>query len=142
MNNMDQSPLESVPKRNSLFTRKTYETEAEKKRDFWIGVGLFFGLNILLTACQWGLGAGLITITSNFDSSIPDSSPLASIFAIFFYAMPWVINVGLLIYFAFTRSQIALGMLAGFGIALLLVICLGVIFTAVCFLIIAGSTGY
>jgi hypothetical protein len=55
--------------------------------------------------------------------------------------VPFVINVGLMIYFAFTRSQIALGMLAAFGAALAVVIVLGVIFTIACFVMLGSSNG-
>lgn len=114
-------------------TRKEYTNPAEKKRDFWIGVAIFFVLNIVLTLCQWGLGAGFYTVSPSIvDSNFP-SSPLFSILSWVLLLMPWVINIALVIYFALTRSQIALGMLAGFGIALAIVICLGVIFTVWCF---------
>jgi hypothetical protein len=47
----EELPGDSKPK---WLTRKIYETDSEKKKDFWIGVGLFFGLNILLGICSWG----------------------------------------------------------------------------------------
>ncbi|GJQ51768.1 MAG: hypothetical protein HKUEN02_06150 [Anaerolineaceae bacterium] len=120
-------------------TRKEYTNPAEKKRDFWIGVAIFFVLNIVLTLCQWGLGAGFYTVSPSIvDSNFP-SSPLFSILSWALLLMPWVINIALVIYFALTRSQIALGMVAGFGIALAIVICLGVIFTVWCFVALSGS---
>ena len=121
-------------------TKKTYETAAEKKRDFWIGVGLWFGLNIVLTLCSWGaqgLLFGLLSSTVDYNSSVD----VYTLVSLIMGAIPLLVNIGLIVYFAFTRSQIALGMLAGFGIALLLVICLGVIFTAACFVIL-GSANY
>jgi len=121
-------------------TRKTYETNAEKKKDFWLGVGLWFGLNILMTLCSWGANGllfSLLSSTADYNSSFD----IYSLVYLILSAIPLLINIGLIIYFAFTRSQIALGMLAGFGIALLIVICLGVIFTAACFVIL-GSSGY
>ena len=123
------------------FKPKIYETAAEKKKDFWLGVGLFFALNIVLTLCQWGLGFGFISLSPNFNYSDPTFSALYSVLSIFFYILPWLINIGLIIYFAFTRGQIALGMVAGFGIALLLTLCLGLIFTVWCFYAL-GSGGY
>ncbi|HMS00760.1 MAG TPA: hypothetical protein PKK96_00095 [Anaerolineales bacterium] len=131
-NNTPISPNDSDGKPKWL-TRKEYIDPAEKKRDFWIGVAIFFVLNIVLTLCQWGLGFGLLSAPSNFAGTDSASSTLASIFYLVFALAPWVINIGLIIYFAFTRSQIALGMVAGFGIALAIVICLGVIFTVWCF---------
>jgi len=122
--------------------QKIYETKAEKKKDFWLGVGLWFGLNILMGLCSWGLNYVIFAV-------IPFivTWDVSNLFA-FYSQFSWVIgflalaiNIGLLIYFGATRSQIALGMLAGFGIAFLITICLGVIFTAWCFYVLS-SGGY
>ncbi|MCC6299999.1 MAG: hypothetical protein IT314_11925 [Anaerolineales bacterium] len=118
-------------------TRKEYTDPAEKKKDFWIGVALFFVLNVVLTLCQWGLGYGVTSAAPDLNAS----STLGTILMWVFLLLPWAINIGLIIYFAFTRSQIALGMVAGFGIALFLVICAGVIFTIWCFAALSSS-GY
>ena len=142
MNSENNSPIglndnENKPK---WLTRKIYETAAEKKRDFWLGVGLFFLLNILLVVCQWGFSAGVYAVSpSMVDSDFP-SSPLFSILSWALLLLPWVINIGLIVFFALTRSQIALGMVAGFGIALAIVICLGLIFTVWCFATLASSS--
>jgi hypothetical protein len=114
-------------------TRKEYTDPAEKKKDFRIGIALFFGLNILLALCSWGLTALLFSSTLAFDSSNTQAYNIYSVLSCVIGALPLVINIGLILYFAFTRSQIALGMVTGFGIALLITICLGVIFTAYCF---------
>ena len=135
MNTENNTPIgsndnEGKPK---WLTRKEYTDPADKKRDFWIGVAIFFVLNIVLTLCQWGLGAGFYAASPSIvDSNFP-SSPLFSILSWVLLLMPWVINIALVVYFALTRSQIALGMVAGFGIALAIVICLGVLFTVWCF---------
>lgn len=140
MNSENNTPIgsndnEGKPK---WLTRKIYETAAEKKRDFWIGVGIFFALNIVLTLCQWGL----LAVSPEFTITGSDrvSSTLASILYLVFTLAPWVINIGLIVFFALTRSQIALGMLAGFGIALAIVICLGLIFTVWCFATLASGS--
>ena len=135
MNTENNTPIgsndnEGKPK---WLTRKEYTDPAEKKRDFWIGVAIFFVLNIVLTLCQWGLGFGVGSVFPDFSNSDSVSSTLATILYLVFALAPWVINIGLIIYFAHTRSQIALGMVAGFGIALAIVICLGVLFTIWCF---------
>lgn len=119
--------------RSKWFTRKIYEARAEKRRDFWIGVVLFFVLNVVLVLCQWGARFGLFALQPDVFSSPSVSSSLYSILSILLTVLPWVVNIGLILFFAFTRSQIALGMLAGFGIALAIAICLGVIFTIWCF---------
>ena len=135
MNSDNNSPIDSNDSGNKpkWLTRKEYHDPAEKKRDFWIGVAIFFVLNIVLTLCQWGLGAGFYAASPSIvDSNFP-SSPLFSILSWVILLLPWAINIGLIVYFALTRSQIALGMVAGFGIALAIVICLGVLFTVWCF---------
>ncbi|HLA08420.1 MAG TPA: hypothetical protein VJ022_13310 [Anaerolineales bacterium] len=120
-----------------FFTRKIYETKAEKKKDFWIGVGLFFGLNIVLALCSWGATA--LFFSWAYPAVYPIGGPpapaanLVSTLSFIVSLLPWALNIGLIIYFAFTRSQIALGMLAGFGFALAIVICFGVILTIACF---------
>ena len=121
-------------------TPKEYTDPAEKKKDFWRGVGLWFGLNILMSLCGWGLTAAL---TGAMAGTTDPNSPIFSAYSaisIILAIVPWLVNIGLLIYFALTRSQIALGMLAGFGFALLLAICLGVIFAVACFVML-GSQG-
>lgn len=140
MNEHSNEPIQSgepqqtagVEAKPGWFSRKEYSDPAEKRRDFWIGVGLWWGLNILLSICQYGLAFGLFAVSPDSISSDWLSSPLFSILSWLLTLLPWIINIGLIIYFAFTRSQIALGMLAGFGIALAIVICLGVIFTVWC----------
>ena len=99
---------------------------AKKRRDFWMGVGLFFGLNILLWVCQFGL----LAIFSNSNLS----SDVTGVLSLVIYLLPWVLNIGLIIFLAFTRSQMALGMLAGFGIALVIVVCLLALWIGYCFL--------
>ena len=119
--------------------QKIYENKAEKEKDFWRGVGLWWGLNILLALCSWG-GFTLFGYSGvMFDGSTSTYSDLYSVLSCVLSLLPWILNIGLIIYFAFTRSQIALGMLAGFGIALLITICLGVIFTVWCFYALGNS---
>lgn len=140
MNTENNAPIgsnddEGKPK---WLTHKEYTDPAEKKRDFWIGVGIFFVLNVVLVLCQWGAAFGIIAAFSDF---VDSGSIFTSILYIVYTLAPWVINIGLIVYFAFTRSQIALGMVAGFGIALAIVICLGVIFMVWCFAMF-GAGGY
>jgi hypothetical protein len=120
-------------------TRKEYTDPAEKKKDFWRGVGLWFGLNILLGLCNWGASTAMnnMAYTPNGpNTQLVDILPLVSFMLGF---IPLLINIGLIVFFAFTRSQIALGMLAGFGIALLFSIILGVIFAVACFVILRSG---
>ncbi|MEB2332731.1 MAG: hypothetical protein OZ914_00240 [Anaerolineaceae bacterium] len=140
-NNTPISPNDNDGKPKWL-TRKEYTDPAEKKRDFWLGVGIFFVLNIALILCRWGLGYGVLAVSPD---TVNSSSPMAMILGGMILwgllLLPWVLNIGLIVFFALTRSQVALGMVAGFGIALVIVICLGVIFTVWCFAML-GSGSY
>ena len=87
----------------------------KKKRDFRIGVGLFFGVNILL----WFLMSQLSSLSLGEFQAI----------------LPYVVNIGLIIFLSMThRSDMALGFLGGFFYALMITLVLGVILTAACFL--------
>jgi hypothetical protein len=86
-----------------------------------------------MTLCSWGLTAALAAAMSGATDPNSPIFGLYSIISIVLSVIPWLVNIGLIIYFALTRSQIALGMLAGFGFALLLVLCLGIIFAVACF---------
>lgn len=107
---------------------------AKKRRDFWIGVGLYFGLNFLMWACQFGVA--LLWSSSNTYTWGQTDWILTII-----NLLPWVVNIGLIIFLAFKRPQMALGMLAGFGIALLIVVCLFLITLAVCFVLLSSGSG-
>lgn len=124
----DETPIMSNPVPNQG------EVKKKNKKDFWLGVGIFFVLNIVMAILRWGL---LFAFSGVFFSALDSSSAFANIYsigAIILGFSPYVINIGLMIYFSVTnRGQIALGMLAGFGIALAIAICLGVLFMAVCF---------
>ena len=133
MNIDNNIPDGSNSNRSRWFTQKTYETAAEKKKDFWIGFVLWWGLNILLALCSWGAFALFGYSGVYFDPSTSTYSDVYGVLSCVISLLPWVINIGLIIYFALTRSQIAIGMVAAFGVALLITICLGVIFMVWCF---------
>lgn len=107
---------------------------AKKRRDFWMGFGLFFGLNIALWVCQIAF-YWLIT-TLNSDMLYSDAMGVVSLVL---GILPWLLNIGLIIFLAFKRPQMALGMLAGFGVALLIVVCLFLIVAAVCFVTLSSG---
>jgi hypothetical protein len=117
--------------------RKVYETRSQKVGDFFIGVGLCIGLNILLSMIltmivPLGFGVvGSITTDSNLSGSI------FTILGIIAYGLPCIIQIGLIIYFGLTRYWIALGMLAAIALGLLITLLLG----AACFALIAGLSG-
>ena len=114
---------------------------ADKKRDFWRGVGLFFGLNIVMALCSWGAGTALYNMAYTPNGTNEQLVNVYPVVSFMLGVIPLLINIGLIVFFAFTRRQIALGMLAGFGIALLLSIILGVVFAVAC-IIMLRSAGY
>jgi cytosine/uracil/thiamine/allantoin permease len=116
-------------------TRKEYTDPAEKKKDFWLGFWLWWGLNILLWVITTAASVGIYSIPSNNDTTL---TSLQSIASIVLGVLPLLVNLGLLIYFALTRGQIALGMLVAFGVALALVVLLGIIFTVACFILLGS----
>jgi hypothetical protein len=90
------------------------------QRDFLIG---FFGimiLNALLCPLSLALRGG---------STPPETRATISL------ALPWVVNLALLIFFAFYRRQIALGALTLVGFLLASVVLLGILFFASCFVL-------
>lgn len=133
---MDQQPPEQGSKKRSWLVSKEYADEAEKKKDLWRGFWLWWGLNILL----WVVSTALAVGASNFTYSDNELvSSIASVAGLLVGLLPWLINIGFIIFFAFTRSQMALGMLLAFGVALAIVIVLGIVFAVVCFVLIAAG---
>ena len=111
--------------------RKVYETRSQKVGDFFLGVGLFIAVNVVL-AFILSLGAGMFSGLAYGSSSGASNSFLTGITGILgliAYAVPCVIQLALLIYFGLTRYWIALGILGAFVISLLLVL----LATAACF---------
>jgi hypothetical protein len=112
-----------------MFTRKVYTTRKEKTVDLIIGIVIFVVLNVIVGA----LYAGLIQLSLYLTPS--GSSSTANILQVLGFAMnclPIVLNIGLMVFFAFTRPWIALGMLAALGVLLAISLCLGVVAGAVC----------
>ena len=111
-------------------TKKIYTTKNEKTIDFVIGFVAWFVLNGVLTGLTWFMASMLGTLQVE-----PEMQSVLGIVGAVVMFVPLVINIGLLIFFAFTRAWIALGMLAAFGVSLLITICLGILFGAACFAI-------
>ncbi|MDH4136413.1 MAG: hypothetical protein OEW09_06815 [Anaerolineae bacterium] len=88
------------------------------RRDFLIG---FFGI-ILLNALLYPLSLAL-----RGDSTLPETRAIISL------ALPWVVNLALLIFFAFYRPWIVPGALALVGFLIVLVILSGAFFLVSCF---------
>lgn len=108
--------------------KKFYSTRAEKQKDLALGIGVFLGLNFLL----YVIG---ILVSMLLSASVPsEGRDFISLITIsFLNLLPFLINIGVLIYFALTRTWIALGMIATFGGLILLTVILGIIATIICF---------
>lgn len=116
---------------------KIYETTSEKRKDFWRGFIGWFVLNIVMALI--GVGASVLIAPNMNTVDFGTAATAFNYLSIFLSCLPLLINVGLIVIFAFTRSQIAMGMLAAFGVALFISICLGIIATVACFVML-GQT--
>ncbi len=110
------------------------EVKKQNRKEFWGGVAFWFGLNIAM----WVVLSVLTNLTSSA-AYAPDTpqflSDILQGLTTALLLLPYAVNIGLIIYFfARHRKQVALGMLGGFGIALGLVVCAGLLFVAYCFI--------
>jgi hypothetical protein len=101
--------------------RKVYTTRNEKVLDFVPGFIGWFLVNGLLYGCS-------ILMLQSLASSAPDS-----IAALLLGLLPLLINIGALIFFAFTRRWIALGILAAFALVLVGVLLIGIVIYVICY---------
>jgi hypothetical protein len=117
-------------------TPSSDEEERKKRvRDRWLGIGLFFGLNVIvfpLITFLLGLGLNLLS------ESVSELQSAVNLLLMLLYFMPYVINIGLVIYLSVKRPQMALGMLIGFAISIGLVIIAGIVLLAACFVMIGS----
>jgi hypothetical protein len=125
--------------------RFQYSSTGQKVAHFVVG---FFGW-FLLNAVAWGLlgvlsGAG----SSLFDDLLRGAgvtpglaSDIVGAVYLGLSCLVMLLNIGTIIYFAFTRYWIALGELAAFGLVLVLTLCAALLFGAACFAILAGMSG-
>lgn len=117
-----------------FFVRKVYETRSQKVGDFFLGIGLFIAVNVASGVIA-SLGMSLLASLSISNTSAAQT--IWSFLVFLLYALPFAVQIGLLIYFGLTRYWIALGMLGAFAASLLLVL----LFVAVCFALIYGYSG-
>jgi hypothetical protein len=119
-------------------TKKEYTTPEEKKKDRRRGFWLWWGINVLMWVITFGLSALLGVGMSSADENLTRILGIANVII---GLLPWVVNLGVLIYLALTRTQMAWGFVLGFASAFALVLVLGVVLAVVCFVIIAASGG-
>jgi len=117
--------------------RKVYETRSQKVADFLIGVGLMIGVNAVFYIIAMILASGMTFWGGSSSGSAFGN--VGSIVLSALYCLPFVVNIGLMIYFGLTRYWIALGMLALIAFGLLMAFLL----SAACFVLTgAGSAGW
>lgn len=108
--------------------KKVYASSAEKQKDLAIGVGVFVGLNFFFYAIAVLVSSLLPLLGESGTESL-----ISLISLCLSYTLPFLINIGALIYFALTHTWIALGMVATFGFLVILAMILGMILSVVCF---------
>jgi hypothetical protein len=103
------------------------------KRDFWIGFIGWWVFNLCAGGLQAALMFGIPSLTSG---SATDYSTITNTLTSSLGCLVFLTNIGAIIFFAFRRKQIALGMLVAFGVSIAISILLGVIAMIACFVII------
>lgn len=103
--------------------RKVYRTRSEKGTDLVLGIAIFIAINILLIAL---VPFGLSIASQN-------GWLQNSVFAAFFFGLACLVHFGAIIYFALTRSWVAMGILSSFALVLAVTLIFGAVFSAVCF---------
>jgi drug/metabolite transporter (DMT)-like permease len=117
--------------------RKVYATRGEKVGDFVIGIGVWFGINIVL-GFLLAFGAGMFAgVFASLDAR--GSENIIGLVTMVLNCLPFVLNGAALVFFAFTRHWIALGMAAAFGVSILLMLCAAVLLAGVCFAAMSGA---
>lgn len=117
-------------------SRKSYATRSEKIIDFVLG---FFGW-FVLTALLGGLlqlVSGLMAWAAG-RAGIDTAGNLYLVAGLAVYGLVFLIQVALVVFFAFTRGWIALGALTAFALTLFIVICLAVLIGGTCFALLGG----
>lgn len=100
--------------------RKVYENHKQKVIDLFLGILLFLVVTILAGV------AGSVSINNSY-------KPVINNILISLSSFGFLIDISAIIFFAFTRHWIALGMLFAFGFILFIILCLGIILSVVCF---------
>jgi hypothetical protein len=110
---------------------KVYTTQREKWIDFGIGFGAWWIINALFFGLFLGLSDSVVAAQRN--DLDPNLSAAMGYGMACLSFLPLVLNVAAMIYFAYVRRWIALGLLGAFAAALFLTVCAAVIFTIYCF---------
>jgi hypothetical protein len=117
--------------------RKKYLTREEKALDFVIGFVGFLVLNTATSSLHSVLGSLAGLVGGSFANIFGyrqggDEEIIQVIIIIVMTVLPWVINIGLLAFFAWWRSWIAIGALFAWGFLLMMSILTGICCIAGC----------
>ena len=116
-------PVDALEKQESKPLPKPWY----RQLDFWIGLGLFFFVSI-----GFGLlGGGISLLTAVLPKYAFELGVLSTIVS----CLPYLVLLGMTIYFFIRRRWVALGLLAGFAFSLLLALVLGLLVMIACFFI-------
>lgn len=108
---------------------------ADSKRDFWIGFIGWWVFNVCAGAMLYGIGYGSSMLAAHY--SYDDTLFLVSVSC--FGCLVLLINIAALIFFAFRRKLIALGMLVAFGASIAISLLAGIIYMVACFIIVIDA---
>ncbi len=118
-------------------TRAIYDTPAQKTLDFIIGYLSWFVINTVANGALYLVPSLIIPVLSSATGYEAIQSILGGLFLVC-NLLVLLLNIGALIYFAFTRYWIALGALAAFATLLVLAICASLLFLTACFVVLTG----
>ena len=119
-------------------TKHIYTSDAEKRRDFILGVLGWIVLNVLLYIILFVVGILLSFGQIGIAATLPrDFSAISGLYTLLSLVVqcgiPLASNIGALIYFAMVRRWTAIGGLAAFGAVLLCALVAGIFIAVVCF---------
>ena len=113
--------------------KKVYTTRSEKQKDFFIGVGIFIGLNVLLSILPGAFMFLLDLFSTGSDSSVEGTVSMVG--TCISFVLPFLGNIAAVIYFALTRSWIAIGILGAIAILFVLSLLAIIVSLVACFLL-------
>jgi len=126
-------------------TRHSYTKRGEETDDFMVGLVGWFICNVIVgSAVYFGpIFLTPIMVAGETDPQrIAAAQNIVNLIAIELGYLSLVLNIGLMIYFGFTRYWIALGMLAGFTLIGVGILLIQAAFDVVCSAISRGIIGH
>ncbi len=123
----------TLPSKDNIVSPEAQQEKKRKWRDFWLGLLLSLAVNVVL--------GGLLTAAGVVVSYFKLQEWLKTTINIVLFSIPWLINIGLIIYFLIRRrNYVVLGIVSLYVIFLAITIVLGIIGGVICFILAAGSS--